>query len=46
MHVMEADEFKEIEYYDDEELDMYKGHAADDYSEEEKWNNSQKSYIQ
>ena len=26
---------KEIEYYDDEELDMYKGRAADDYSEEE-----------
>ena len=26
---------KEIEYYDDEELDTYKGRAADDYSEEE-----------
>lgn len=26
---------KEIEYYDDEELDTYKGRAANDYSEEE-----------
>mgnify|MGYP007039883143 FL=1 len=25
----------EIEYYDDEEFDTYKGRAADDYSEEE-----------
>lgn len=26
---------KEIEYYDDEELDVYKGRAADEYTEEE-----------
>ena len=26
---------KEIEYYDDEELDRYKGRAADDYTDEE-----------
>lgn len=26
---------KDIEYYDDEELDQYKGRAADEYTEEE-----------
>lgn len=26
---------KEIEYYDDEELDRFKGHASDTYTEEE-----------
>lgn len=26
---------KEIEYYDDEELDQFKGRASDEYSEEE-----------